>query len=258
MPTDSNSGIYYEVEGSGPPLILGFPFFATMAEIMPEPVAGAKDALVARLSDGYRVLTLDHPCIGRSADRPPEDLTAERVAEDLLSVANHAGFERFAYAGYSWGGNAGLQLALRTDRLTALVIGGWPPLGAEYALLQQAALEQVDDPPPEVQVVLRSPAQYAQWVAYGESMAGFSEAELLDHLQALGCPCLAYVGAEGDVGAGAQKLSNATIMRRERDNLEARGWEVTFIADKGHEVGLEVEVVAPIIRDFLDRRVASA
>ena len=47
-------------------------------------------------------------------------------------MADAAGADRFAYYGYSWLALAGLQLALRTDRLSALVMGGYPPLDGPY------------------------------------------------------------------------------------------------------------------------------
>lgn len=39
----------------------------------------------------------------------------------------------FTWYGFSFGAVVGLQLAARTDRLTGLICGGWPPLGAQYA-----------------------------------------------------------------------------------------------------------------------------
>jgi len=52
---------------------------------------------------------------------------------DILAVADAAGVDRFAWFGFSFGGVVGLQLASRTNRLSALVCGGWPPLGGQYA-----------------------------------------------------------------------------------------------------------------------------
>jgi pimeloyl-ACP methyl ester carboxylesterase len=39
-------------------------------------------------------------------------------------VADAAGFERFAWLGYSWGGVMVLQLAWRSNRLSTLICGG--------------------------------------------------------------------------------------------------------------------------------------
>ena len=83
---------------------------------------------------GFRVVTADYE--GHLVQHPkPTTLTAAAVAADLLAIADAAGADRFAYYGYSWLALAGLQLALRTDRLTALAMGGYPPLGGPYAAM---------------------------------------------------------------------------------------------------------------------------
>src|SRR5689334_15914056 len=80
---------------------------------------------------GFRVIAADYEThlTGHPA---PHTLTAGTLAADLLSVADAAGASRFAYYGYSWLALAGLQLAVRTDRLTGLAMGGYPPLGGPY------------------------------------------------------------------------------------------------------------------------------
>ena len=62
----------------------------------------------------------------------PDTLTPANVAADLLAIADAAGADTFAYYGYSWLALAGLQLAVRTDRLWALAMGGFPPLDGPY------------------------------------------------------------------------------------------------------------------------------
>lgn len=250
MPVENRSGVYYELHGDGVPLFLGFPLMASMGEIFGEQGSAIREGFLSRLTDRYRVLITDYPSIGRSADIPPRDLTADRVCRDLLAVADDAGFDRFAYWGYSWGAAVGLQIASRTDRFTALVIGGWPPLGGQYADMLRASEEQIDDPPAEVQVVLRSPAQYAQWSTFYRSVQGFPEAEVAARIA---CPRLAFAGAEGDTTAGSVAIRNATILTSRRAELEAMGWQVTLIPDEGHPVGLEPETVVPLVREFLDR-----
>ena len=49
---------------------------------------------------------------------------------------------------------------------------------------------------------------------------------------------------------------NATILRKNRAALQAMGWKVEFIPGKGHEVGLEPELVVPLVIDFLDQAFA--
>ena len=254
MPIDSASGVYFEVHGIGAPLFLGFPIMATHAEIFGDTAGAIRDTYLAKLTDRYRVLLIDYPSIGRSDDIPTDELTADRVCADFLSVANAAGFDRFAYWAYSFGGAAGLQLAARTDRLTALAVGGMPPLGAQYDAMLRASLEQIDDPPDEVQVVLRSPAQYAQWSTFYGSIQDWPEERVARDIV---CPKLCFVGADGDTDAGSEDILNATIIRERKAELEAIGWQVAIIDDVGHEVCMKPDVLVPVVRTFLDAAVPS-
>ncbi|MEM9530976.1 MAG: alpha/beta hydrolase [Pseudomonadota bacterium] len=253
MPLDRDSGIYYEVFGdAGPSLLLGFPIFASMGDILGAAATATQKGFLAGLTDRYRVLLLDYPSIGQSRDTDPTQLTVDRVCADLLAVADAAGFRRFAYWGYSWGACVGYQLALRTNRLTALVMGGWPPLGGQYEDMLKASEEQVDDPPPEVQVVLRSPAQYAQWVAFYASLQTFDDAPAAREVS---IPRLAYAGANGDTTAGSFPIRNASILEHKKAELENLGWQVALIADATHEDGLNPAKILPAVQPFLEQHV---
>lgn len=253
MPMHPETGVYYEVHGDGIPLLLGFPIMATHGEIFGAAAGTIRHGFLDGLTDRYRVLLLDYPSIGRSAAIPPEQLTIDRVCSDLLAVATAAGFDRFIYWGYSWGAAVGLQLSLRTDRLAGLVMGAWPPLGAQYGDVLAAVEEQMADPPPEVQVVLRSPAQYAQWWHFYRSLGNWSEEQAA---RAVKVPRLAFAGANGDVMAGNRLVRNATTLRNRKAELEDMGWEVALIPDQEHAVGLDPSVVVPWVRGFLDRNFA--
>ena len=112
MPTDTRSGIYYEIHGKGIPLLLGFPIFASYAQVFGATQAiTVRDGFLARLTDRYRVLLIDYPSIGGSATIAPEELTADRACADHLAVADAAGFDSFAFWGYTFGAATGLQLA---------------------------------------------------------------------------------------------------------------------------------------------------
>src|SRR5439155_24481789 len=88
--------------------------------------------LIGGLSPAFRVVAADYEA-HRLANPAPSTLTPDNVAADLLAIADAAGAERFAWYGYSWLALVGLQLALRTDRLRALVMGGFPPIDGPYA-----------------------------------------------------------------------------------------------------------------------------
>lgn len=125
------STIAVEVHGRGPTVLLPVnpqPVTGPQAEEMrrwgADPALGR--SLIDGLSDAFRVVAFDYE--GHLFQVPkPDTLTPANVVGDLLAVADAAGADRFAYYGYSWLALAGLQLAIRTDRLTALVMGGYPP-----------------------------------------------------------------------------------------------------------------------------------
>jgi pimeloyl-ACP methyl ester carboxylesterase len=164
-------------------------------------------------------------------------------------VATAAGFGRFAFWGYSWSGAVGLQLASRTDRLTALVIGGWPPLGAPYAGILEATRRKAASPEPGSLVVLRNPAQYAQWSTYYGSMGDWNEEA---GIQAIECPKMVYFGALGDLVEAGLPIRIASIIRSKGPELERLGWRVVQIPGFGHEVAVHPDHVVPPVRAFLD------
>lgn len=253
MPIDHATGIYFELDGEGIPLMIGLPLMASHTEIFGAESRAILDGYLDRLTDRYKVLRIDYPGIGRSADISPEALTADRAVADILSVADAAGFDRFIYWGYSWSGAVGLQLAARTDRLQALVIGGWPPLEGPVVPLIEATDLKLGCIEPAQRVVLRNDAQYAQWGTFYRSIVERSERAAVE---ALTIPRLSYFGAQGDLVESGVDVPIASIIRHSRPQLERAGWEVVEIPGHGHEVAHRPEIVVPIVRDFLDRCVA--
>src|SRR5213082_1103303 len=130
------STIEIEVDGEGPTLLLPVnpqPVIGPQAEAMQQwgadPALG--HSLIKGLSDAFRVVAFDYE--GQCLRLPkPDTLTPANAASDLLAVADAVGADRFAYYGYSWLAMIGLQLAIRTDRLLALIMGGFPPLNGPY------------------------------------------------------------------------------------------------------------------------------
>src|SRR5689334_12542246 len=138
-PFHDGSSIEIEVNGEGPTLLLPVnphPVTGPQAQAMREwgadPALG--QALIKGLSDAFRVVAFDYE--GQCLRLPkPDTLTPANAASDLLAVADAVGADRFASYGYSWLALIGLQLAIRTDRLSALIMGGFPPLDGPYAAM---------------------------------------------------------------------------------------------------------------------------
>jgi pimeloyl-ACP methyl ester carboxylesterase len=265
------STIEVAVRGEGPAILL--PVNATLiegeaAEQMRAWGAdpGAGHDLAAGL-DGVQVITADYE--GHRAACPAErTLTAEAVAHDLLAIADAAGADRFGYYGYSWLALAGLQLAIRTDRLTGLAMGGYPPFGGPYAAMlavtrsaHAQALANRDDPPEAKTVepgdwdsseLTATPEQTGQYVTLYESLVGFDEASV-----DLAIPRLAFAGAE-DVIVYGERWDHARVdigpaLAAHRAELEADGWTVEVLPGKDHMSAMHAAVVVPILQNWLRR-----
>jgi pimeloyl-ACP methyl ester carboxylesterase len=253
MPLDPHTGVFYALHGQGQPLLITLPLMASHTAIFGEQAQAMLDGYLHALTDRYQVLLVDYPSIGGSRDIAPQALTAERVCADLLGVASAAGFERFAYWGYSWSGAVGLQLAARSDRLTALVIGGWPPLDGPYEAILAAARKKLPHPEPSSMKILRSPAQYAQWIHFYESLAGWPEREAV---QRISCPKLMYFGSEGDLVEAGIPVTIASNIRRHRKALQAMGWQVHEAVNQTHASMALPENAVAQVRKFLDDALA--
>jgi pimeloyl-ACP methyl ester carboxylesterase len=121
-----------EIQGKGPFLLIPVnptPVKGEAAEEMrrwgADPALGR--SLMEGLMDIATVVAFDYEGHVLAAPKP-DTLTPSNISSDMLAVADAAGADDFAYYGYSWLALVGLQLAIRTDRLTALVMGGFPPL----------------------------------------------------------------------------------------------------------------------------------
>lgn len=104
--------MYYEVSGEGDPLIVlhgAYMNIQTMGEIIP------------RLAKTHRVYALEFQGHGRTndIDRP---ITYQNLADDVARFMDAVGIEKADVFGYSMGGTAGLQLAIRhPERVDQLV-----------------------------------------------------------------------------------------------------------------------------------------
>lgn len=118
----SNDGtrIAYEITGSGPAVVL---LHGGAQSRQTWRAAGYLD----RLSSNFTVLTMDLRGHGDS-DKPTsvEAYGIERHCQDILSVADHAGIERFSLWGYSFGANVGRYLAAESERVAQFVMVGVP------------------------------------------------------------------------------------------------------------------------------------
>lgn len=273
------SRIAVTAQGEGPALLLpvrleryGAVEAETMRKWGGDPDVGP--ALVHGLSRSNRVIAADYE--GHRMAHPAADtLTPDHLAADLLAIADAAGADVFGYYGYSWLALSGLQLALRTDRLRALVMGGFPPVDGPYrsmlavtraahAMSQATSTQspgQSTVPVAEAEPgdwdhvsVQTTEAQTRQFVTLYEALQGFDDfaAEVLPDL-----PRLAFAGAEDQIDYSAQwggvRVRIGEPLGQHQAALIAAGWDVQVLPGLDHLSAMHSSVVLPILTAWLQR-----
>ena len=260
------STIEIEIHGAGPTLLLPvnpLPVTGPQAEQMrkygADPALG--QSLIKGLSDAFRVVAFDYE--GQCLRIPkPETLTPDNAANDILAVADAVGVHRFAYYGYSWLALIGLQLAIRTDRLSALIMGGFPPLNGPYKEMLStttAAYEMASGTRPipsadesEWSDMSLSRDQTRQFVTLYQALQGFDDRAAQARLT---CPRLCFVGSKDEIqyskSWGDVYVSLAEPIVRGQAQLTELGWDVQVLAGLDHMQAMQAEQVVPILHSWL-------
>jgi pimeloyl-ACP methyl ester carboxylesterase len=266
------STIEIEIHGAGPTLLL---------PVNPQPVSGPQaeqmrqygtdpalgQSLIKELSDAFRVMAFDYE--GQCLRTPkPDTLTPVNVASDLLAVADAVGADRFAYYGYSWLALIGLQLAIRTDRLSALIMGGFPPLGGPYEemLLVTTATYEIASgarampsaEESEWSGVAPSRDQARQFVTLYQALQGFDDRAAQAQIT---CPRLCFVGSADEIQYdqhwGNVSVSLAGPIVQGQAQLRDLGWDVRVLNGLDHIQAMQANQVVPILRSWLASQLRS-
>jgi pimeloyl-ACP methyl ester carboxylesterase len=221
-------------------------------------------ALINGLCDVFRVVAFDYE--GQCLRLPkPDTLTPANAARDLLAIADAAQIDRFAYYGYSWLALLGLQLAIRTERLSALAMGGWPPLNGPYheMLLVTTAANEMSgasqdaetSPAPdedEWSTAGMSKGQTRQFVTLYQALQGFDDRTAQARIT---CPRLCFVGSADAIQYGKNwgdvyvSLADPIVQRQAQ--LTQLGWEVRVLDSLDHLQAMQASRVLPILRPWL-------
>lgn len=107
--------LYYRLEGRAgrPRLVLLHPVGADHSLF---------DAVVPLLLPHYQVLRLDLRGHGGSSTPDGEGYRVEQLADDVLALCDHLGWDRFAVCGVSLGGMTAMQIALQAPRRVQALI----------------------------------------------------------------------------------------------------------------------------------------
>lgn len=108
--------LYYEVYGEGEPLVLLHGNSGSIKDFYQQ---------IPALSKQYKVIALDTRGQGKSLDTSKRDYTYQLFADDVKALADHLKMNKINIAGWSDGGNTGLEFALKyPDSLDKLIIIG--------------------------------------------------------------------------------------------------------------------------------------
>ena len=187
-----------------------------------------------------------YPPTGDEAQAVIETFTPERVSADILAVADALGAPRFAWYGYSWGGVVRLQLAAKSNRLTALICGGWPPFGAPYqdmVLWSERVAERTGLP------------DWAMTVTYYRGLLAWPEREAISSIS---CPRMAFAGSDDAIVSEGTTFRVGPLLAEHRAELEEMGWTVHLVDGHRHDLFTQPDVVVPLVRGFLDPILLSA
>jgi pimeloyl-ACP methyl ester carboxylesterase len=276
------SAIEVQVHGEGPALLL---------PVNPRPVEGPRAeelrrwgndpalgrSLVDGLKDAFRVVAFDYEEHVLATPKP-DTLVPDNLARDFLAVADSAGADRFAWYGYSWLAVAGLQLAIRTERVSALVMGGFPPIDGPYAEYLQvttathrmateprdpaapaSATAAPDEPDWSSVEVTMSEAQTRQFVTLYQALQGFDDRAAQARLA---CPRLCFAGSADDIDYGERwggvRVRVAVPLLERRTELERYGWEVRVLDGLDHTQAMQAANVLPILRPWLTATLATS
>src|SRR5689334_570480 len=117
--------LYYQIHGAGEPLILlhgGFGAIEMFGEVL-SMLAAVRQVIAVDLQAHGRTVDIDRP------------MSLEAMADDIAALITHLGFEKADVMGYSMGGGAALQTAIRHPEVVRKLVvvscpmrrDGWYP-----------------------------------------------------------------------------------------------------------------------------------
>lgn len=273
------SNIKGEVSGSGPVILLPVSSVSLKGKAAEDKQKWGVDPALGRnfingLSDKFTVVAFDYE--GHRLSHPaPETLTPDNIAHDLLAVADAAGATTFAYYGYSWLALSGLQLAIRTNRLWALVMGGYPPIDGPYhAMLAVTRATHNMATQPAAKAISAKPkaddeldwdsmemtlteGQTRQFVTLYEALKDFDDHAVQSKVI---CPRLCFAGSVDKIVYG-ERWGNVTVdiagpLLTKAAELKKNGWDVAVLEDLDHLGAMQPKNVLPVIRPWLVSKVS--
>jgi pimeloyl-ACP methyl ester carboxylesterase len=233
--------MYYEIEGTGNPLVYIPPVFG---------YAGLKT--FPALAENHSLLTVDLQGHGRTADIPERPITLEQNAEDVAGLLKHLGITRADFFGESYGGVMAVMIAVRHSGLVGRVATYGATFGPPQVALNPRTTHLDQPPAAESSYIQYQRENYKRvapdpeyWPKIFDKLGrlqweGFSKEELAS-IQA---PMLITLGDRDFV-----RLEHSVESFHLISNAE-----LAVIPDAGHfTLSSEPERVIPVVKHFLEK-----
>jgi len=236
---------YYEIEGTGTPLVYIPPAFACSG-------MNSFPALVRN----HSVITVDLQGHGRTGDIPDRPLTIGQHASDVVGLLRHLGIAKADFFGESYGGAVAVWIALHFPEFAGRIATYGATFGPPQIAVDSKMLQLSTPPTPESKSLQFQRNHYKRvapapeyWPRIWDKVCsmrweGFSK----DELVSIQAPVLIALGDHDFV-----RLEHAVETFR-----RIPGAELAVIPDAGHfALFSEPDKVMPVIAAFLGKSEAS-
>jgi pimeloyl-ACP methyl ester carboxylesterase len=247
--------MYYEVHGSGEPVVLLHGAFMTI------PINWG--GWIDELSKSRKVIAVEMQGHGRTADIPREP-TSENLADDVAALLKYLELPRADLIGYSMGGRVALEVAVRHPEQVRKVV----VLSSTFRRdgMTQEGLDALTTLTPEVfkgspleteyKRLSPTPDQFSSFVRRLVAVAAREKDLSADQIQSTTAPML-FIFGDAD-GIRLQhvdemfRLKGGGIYGDLRPRSESR---LAVLPNTTHVTLLErMSIIVPMVNDFLDAR----
>jgi pimeloyl-ACP methyl ester carboxylesterase len=251
--------LYYEIHGSGPPLVLLSGAYRTIE---------AMAAIVPALAATRQVIGVEVQGHGHTADieRP---LRYEFMADDVAALIQYLHLEQADLFGYSLGGGVALQTAIRHSDLvrklvlasTVFKLNGWYPDVVATMRAQSVDGFAMTPLPDEYRTISPRPEAWPTVVAKTRELIT-ADFDWADDVAALTTPALLLVG-DGDGSRLEHAVEFFGLLGGGKGDADMRGLPPSALAvlpatthvgwaPPYHGIMNRTQLLVPIITEFLD------
>jgi pimeloyl-ACP methyl ester carboxylesterase len=247
--------MYYEVHGSGEPMVLLHGAFMA--------ISGDWEVWVRELSKTRKVIAIEMQGHGRTGDIN-RDMTFENLSDDVAGLLDHLKIPNADIVGYSLGGGVAMMCAIRHPEKVRKVVSisavmrrdGWVQEGRDA--LQKLTPELFKGSPLEIEYQKLSPTpdKFADLVNHIKAMASRPYDFGADRFKTTKAPMFFIHGDADGVRlehiAEMYRLKGGDLHGDMRSHPESR---LAILPDTTHVTLMNrMSVIVPMINDFLDAK----